>query len=80
MHSHTPASTAKENLMKPMNAITLPYRPLALGMLAIAFSALVFQRAQAGGSDSSCLFWRLRFIGIFLGTLPKDRTRSAPHK
>jgi hypothetical protein len=36
--------------MKPMNAITLPYRPIALGLLAIAFSALVFQRAQAGGS------------------------------
>lgn len=36
--------------MKPMNAIALPYRQIALGLLAIAFSALVFQRAQAGGS------------------------------
>ncbi len=27
-----------------------PYRPLALGVLAIAFSVLLFERAQAGGS------------------------------
>ncbi|WP_291994194.1 diheme cytochrome c [Candidatus Accumulibacter sp. ACC003] len=28
----------------------LPYRSIALGVVAIAFSALLFQRAQAGGS------------------------------
>jgi cytochrome c553 len=28
----------------------IPYRPLALGLLVLAFSAVVFNRAQAGGS------------------------------
>ncbi|SBT05879.1 Diheme cytochrome c [Candidatus Accumulibacter aalborgensis] len=30
--------------------MNLPYRPIALGLIAVAFSALLFQRAQAGGS------------------------------
>ena len=30
--------------------MNIPYRPLTLGLLAIAFSALVLGRAQAGGS------------------------------
>lgn len=30
--------------------MNLPYRPIALVLVTLAFSALVFQRAQAGGS------------------------------
>jgi hypothetical protein len=30
--------------------MNLPYRPLALGFVALAFSAIVLGRAQAGGS------------------------------
>ena len=29
--------------------MNIPYRPLALGLVALAFSAIVLQRAQAGG-------------------------------
>jgi hypothetical protein len=31
--------------------MNIPYRPLALGLVALAFSAVVLQRAQAGGED-----------------------------
>ena len=30
--------------------MNIPYRPLALGLVAVVFSAIVFGRAQAGGS------------------------------
>jgi hypothetical protein len=30
--------------------MTIPYRPLAIGIAAIAFSLILFERAQAGGS------------------------------
>ena len=31
--------------------MNIPYRPLALGLVTLAFSAIVLQRAQAGGDD-----------------------------
>ena len=30
--------------------MTIPYRPIAFGLFALAFAALLFERAQAGGS------------------------------
>jgi hypothetical protein len=31
--------------------MNIPYRPIALGLVALAFSAIVLERAQAGGDD-----------------------------